>query len=72
MIMVACNTASTIILPHLRERFDIPIVGTVPAIKPAAERTASGQVSVLATPGTVRRDYTHGLISEFADGVDVC
>src|SRR5210317_247992 len=47
MIIVACNTASTIILPHLRKQFDFPIVGTVPAIKPAAERTASGQVSVL-------------------------
>ena len=71
MIIVACNTASTIILPHLRERFDFPIVGTVPAIKPAAERTASGQVSVLATPGTVQRDYTRSLISEYASGVNV-
>ena len=71
MIIVACNTASTIILPHLRERFDFPIVGTVPAIKPAAERTASGQISVLATPGTVQRDYTRSLISEFASHVNV-
>jgi glutamate racemase len=71
MIIVACNTASTIILPQLRERFDFPIVGTVPAIKPAAERTASGQVSVLATPGTVQRDYTRSLISEFARDVNV-
>lgn len=71
MIMVACNTASTIILPPLRARFDMPIVGTVPAIKPAAERTASGQVSVLATPGTVQRDYTRSLIGEFASDVNV-
>ncbi len=71
MIMVACNTASTLILPHLRKRFSIPIVGTVPAIKPAAERTASGQVSVLATPGTVQRDYTRSLIAEFASQVNV-
>lgn len=71
MIIVACNTASTLVLPPLRERFDIPIVGTVPAIKPAAERTASGQVSVLATPGTVQRDYTRSLISEFAASVNV-
>ena len=69
MIIVACNTASTIILPHLRERFDFPIVGTVPAIKPAAEKTASGQISVLATPGTVQRDYTRALVSEFASHV---
>ena len=71
LIMVACNTASTLILPHLRARYDIPVVGTVPAIKPAAERTSSGQVSVLATPGTVQRDYTRSLISEFAAQVNV-
>ncbi len=71
MIIVACNTASTIILPHLRKCFDFPIVGTVPAIKPAAERTSSGQVSVLATPGTVQRDYTRSLVSEFARDVNV-
>lgn len=71
MIIVACNTASTLILPHLRERFDMPVVGTVPAIKPAAEATSSGQVSVLATPGTVQRDYTRSLITEFASLVNV-
>ncbi|MEM1318241.1 MAG: glutamate racemase, partial [Pseudomonadota bacterium] len=71
MIIVACNTASTLILPPLRARFDFPVVGTVPAIKPAAEITASGQISVLATPGTVQRDYTRSLISEFASQVNV-
>ena len=71
LIIVACNTASTVILPHLRARYDIPVVGTVPAIKPAAELTRSGQVSVLATPGTVQRDYTRNLISEFASQVNV-
>jgi 16S rRNA (cytidine1402-2'-O)-methyltransferase len=49
----------------------MPIVGTVPAIKPAAAATKSGLVSVLATPGTVRRDYTIDLIRDFARGVDV-
>ncbi len=71
MIIVACNTASTLILPYLREKYAFPIVGTVPAIKPAAERTASGQVSVLATPGTVQRQYTRGLIKEFASMTNV-
>ncbi|MEL6751144.1 MAG: glutamate racemase [Pseudomonadota bacterium] len=71
MIIVACNTASTLILGPLREHFDFPIVGTVPAIKPAAEKTASGQISVLATPATVQRDYTRSLISEFAATVNV-
>ena len=66
LAVIACNTASTLVMPELRSRFSIPFVGTVPAIKPAAERTRSGLVSVLATPGTVKRDYTRGLISQFA------
>lgn len=66
LAVIACNTASTLVLPELRTRFSIPFVGTVPAIKPAAERSRSKLVSVLATPGTVRRDYTRGLIAEFA------
>jgi glutamate racemase len=64
--VIACNTASTLVLSDLREAFPAtPFVGTVPAIKPAAERTASGLVSVLATPGTVRRQYTRDLIREW-------
>lgn len=70
-IVIACNTASTLVLPPLRARWPVPIVGTVPAIKPAAERTKSGLVSVLATPGTVSRDYTADLVREFATGIDV-
>jgi glutamate racemase len=65
-VVMACNTASTLVLPPLRARFDVPFVGTVPAIKPAAERTRSGLISVLATPGTMQRDYTRGLIDNFA------
>ena len=71
LCVIACNTASTLVLARLRERFDLPFVGTVPAIKPAAERTESGLVSVLATPATVRRDYTKGLIRDFAAGCGV-
>lgn len=67
LCLVACNTASTIVMDDLRERFpDMPFVGTVPAIKPAAERTHSGLVSVLATPGTVKRQYTRDLIEKYA------
>jgi len=68
-VVIACNTASTLVLPALRARLDIPVVGTVPAIKPAAERTKTGMISVLATPGTVRRDYTRDLIDSFAGDV---
>ena len=55
-VVIACNTASTLVLPPLRQRFSLPFVGTVPAIKPAAEQTKPGVVAVLATPGTMRRD----------------
>jgi glutamate racemase len=65
-VVIACNTASTLVLPPLRARFSLPIVGTVPAIKPAARETLSGLISVLATPGTIQRDYTRDLIRTFA------
>ena len=67
VVCVACNTASTLVLPHLRAAFaDVPFVGTVPAIKPAAGRSRSQMISVLATPGTVARDYTRDLVQSFA------
>ncbi|WP_037111691.1 glutamate racemase [Pseudorhizobium marinum] len=70
--VIACNTASTLVLDDLRAAFpDTPFVGTVPAIKPAAERTRSGLISVLATPGTVKRQYTRNLIGEWASRVHV-
>ncbi|MCK0209480.1 glutamate racemase [Starkeya koreensis] len=65
-VVIACNTASTLVLPALRARYAIPFVGTVPAIKPACEGSLTKQVSVLATPGTVKRDYTQALIRDFA------
>ena len=66
VVIIACNTASTIGLEALRYKFDVPFVGTVPAIKPAANMTKTGYVSVLATPGTVRREYTKALIDTYA------
>ncbi|THV25846.1 glutamate racemase [Peteryoungia ipomoeae] len=66
-IIVACNTAFTLAGADLRQAFpEMRFIGTVPAIKPAAERTRSGLVSVLATPGTVKRAYTRDLIQSFA------
>jgi glutamate racemase len=57
---------------QLRARFHpLPFVGTVPAIKPAASQTKSGLISVLATPGTVQREYTHALIKDFAQNCEV-
>jgi glutamate racemase len=71
LIVIACNTASTLVLPQLRARFTVPFVGTVPAIKPACASTRSKRVSVLGTQATVSREYTRALIREFAKGVEV-
>ncbi|PJG58013.1 glutamate racemase [Aeromonas cavernicola] len=68
LVVIACNTASTIALPALRAVLAIPVVGVVPAIKPAAAQTRNGCIGLLATPGTVKRDYTHELIAQFAPG----
>ena len=64
--VIACNTASTIALPALRGALPLPFVGTVPAVKPAAALSRSRMISVLGTPGTVSREYTHDLIIEHA------
>jgi glutamate racemase len=66
IVVIACNTASTLAMVALREKFSIPFVGTVPAIKPAAAQTKSNVIGVLATPGTVSREYTHTLIHTYA------
>ena len=67
-IVIACNTASTTALPALRAAFPQPVIGTVPAIKPAALLSRSGLVSVLGTSATVQRDYTRALVAEFGQG----
>jgi glutamate racemase len=64
--VIACNTASTLALAELRETYSMPFVGTVPAIKPAAEQTKSNVIGVLATPSTAKREYTHSLIHTYA------
>lgn len=67
LAVVACNTASTLVMGPLRSRFpDVAFVGTVPAIKPAAASSLSKMFSVLATPGTVARDYTRELVRAYA------
>ena len=70
-VVIACNTASTVVLPHLREEFDFPIVGIVPAIKVAARNTRTKSFGILATEATVKNDYIHALIDEFADDCTV-
>lgn len=71
VIVVACNTASTVVLPHLRAMTSIPVIGVVPAIKPAVALSVNRRIGILATPATVRRPYLIDLIDEFADGCKV-
>ena len=71
LIVIACNTASTAALPTLREKLHIPVIGVVPAIKPAAAASKSGVIGLLATPGTVMRPYIDDLIAHHAKGVKV-
>jgi glutamate racemase len=66
LIIIACNSASTVALSSLRQSFSIPIVGVVPAIKPAALATKNNVIGLLATPATINRDYTTQLINRFA------
>ena len=66
LIVIACNTASTIALAHVRAALAVPVVGTVPAIKPAAERTRTRVIGVLGTVATVRQPYLDRLIADFA------
>lgn len=71
LVVIACNTASTLVLPVLRSQLSIPVVGVVPAIKPAASDTLSGHIGLLATPATVKRPYTHELVNKFASHCQV-
>jgi glutamate racemase len=71
LAVIACNTASTLVLPQLREHYGLPFVGTVPAIKPACAASRSKRVSVLGTQATVKREYTRALIRDFGQGCDV-
>lgn len=71
LVVIACNTASTLTLPVLRAKHTVPFVGTVPAIKPACSQSKTKRITVLATPGTVKRDYTRALIQEFAGDCQV-
>jgi glutamate racemase len=71
LVVVACNTASTLVLPSLRAHFPVPFVGTVPAIKPACAASQTKRISVLGTEATVAREYTHALVRSFARDCEV-
>lgn len=71
LVVIACNTASTTALPAIRAALDVPVVGVVPAIKPAAAGSKLKRIGVLGTPGTVRRRYVDDLIERYAQGCEV-
>lgn len=72
LVVIACNTASAAALKHLRVLYpDLPIVGMEPAVKPAAEQTASGKVGVLATPSTFAGALYASVVERFAHDVQV-
>ncbi|MET0221908.1 MAG: glutamate racemase [Tardiphaga sp.] len=68
LVVIACITASKLVMSHLRAAYRVPFVGTVPAIKPACAGSLSKRVSVLGTSGTVKREYTQTLIRDFGQG----
>lgn len=71
LITIACNTASTIALGMVRDVLHVPIVGTVPAIKPAAALTQTGTIGLLGTAATIRQQYVDDLEAEFAGGKEL-
>lgn len=71
MVAVACNTASAAALESLRDSFDVPFVGMVPAVKPASLKTQSGVIGVLATPATVAGNLYIDVVQRFAQDVEV-
>lgn len=71
IIVIACNTASTVVLEPLRAQTRTPIIGVVPAIKPAAQLSQTKHIALLATPGTIKRRYTQQLIEDFGKGCNI-
>ncbi len=66
MLVIACNTATCYSLSHLRKTFSIPIIGVVPAIKPAAKKTQKGKIAVMSTPATAKSSYLKKLVKDHA------
>jgi|SRR5260221_1535424 len=72
LIVVACNTITVTNIDRLREEFPaIPMIGTVPVVKNAAERTKNGKIGILSTINTAQSDFQQKLLKKFADGVEV-
>lgn len=70
-IVVACNTASCLAIHHLRSEFNIPIIGVVPAIKPATNLTRNKKIAILSTPATTKSSYLKNMVKKFAKDFEV-
>lgn len=70
-LVIACNTATCYALDYLRSKFKLPIIGVVPAVKPAASLTKNGKIAIMSTPATAKSQYLASLVSEFAGHLDV-
>lgn len=71
MLVIACNTATCYALSYLRGKFNIPIIGVVPAIKPAAQKSRKLKIAVMSTPATANSAYLKNLIKEHAGNLEV-
>lgn len=71
MMVLACNTATVLALDHLRREFDLPFVGTVPAIKPAVVRSKNKRIAIMSTPATARSKYLNDLVKKYAKGAQI-
>lgn len=70
IVVVACNTATTNAISYLRQRYDVPFIGIEPAIKPAALKTHTGVVGILATKGTLNSELFHQTAQGHASGIE--
>ena len=66
VLVVACNTATVVAIEKLREKFDLPIIGTVPVVKSISQATKTGKIAIFATPATSKSRYLQNLILQFA------
>lgn len=71
IIVIACNTATVYAIDYLRSKFDVPIIGTVPVVKTASERTRNGRIGILSTIATAKSRYQKKLIEKFTNGLAV-
>lgn len=71
MMVLACNTASVLALSYLREKFPIPIIGVVPAVKPALKFSTNKKIAVMSTPATAKSKYLGDLIKQYSNGSKV-